>query len=191
MSTVVFAVDLSLSPIPDRLLHQPHGDRPSRSVDGGRSRYGLQPNTPWPVFDAHVLVLIKYLKPEPRIALEVPPEEEPLLSTTSLNSNVVQKELHSLSFDMILTRVSMAIEIVAYSAMGLSSSGTPFVISSVFLWLGSAVNPAVQSVALAIYTRNGGTESGRLFGALSVVQALSSVSNYARVRRLTRCIAPK
>jgi len=121
-----------------------------------------------------VPVLIRYFKPEPRVALEVPPEEEPLLSAASLNSNVVQKELHSLSFDMILARVSMAIEIVAYGAMGLSSSGLPFVISSLFLWFGSAVNPAVQSVALAIYTRNGGTESGRLFGALSVVQALCS-----------------
>jgi hypothetical protein len=191
VSTVIFTVNLSPSPIPDRLLHQPHGDRPSRSIDGGCPRHGLQPKIPWPVFDARVLVLIKYFKPEPRVALEVPPEEEPLLSTTSLNSNVVQKELHSLSFDMILARVSMAIEIVAYGAMGLSSSGLPFVISSLFLWFGSAVNPAVQSVALAIYTRNGGTESGRLFGALSVVQALWSVSNYARMRRLTRCIAPK
>ena len=105
---------------------------------------------------------------------------------------MAQKELHSLSFDMILAQVSMAIEVIAYGAMGLSSSGLPFVISSVFLWIGSAVNPAVQSVALAIYTRNGGTESGRLFGALSVVQALRSVSKHSRVRRLSmRYIAPK
>lgn len=46
MSTVVFTVNLSLSPIPDRLLHQPYGGRPSRSVDGDCSRYGSQPNIP-------------------------------------------------------------------------------------------------------------------------------------------------
>lgn len=105
------------------------------------------------------------------------PEEEPLLST-NINLDAVRKELHSLSFDMTLARVSMAMEAVAYGAMGLSSSGLPFVVSSVFLWLGSAVNPAVQCVALAVYKRNGGTESGRLFGALSVVQALWSVPNF-------------
>jgi len=123
-----------------------------------------------------VPVLIKYVKPGPQVALEIPPEEEPLLPTQDMdmNSDAVRKELHSLSFDMTLARVSMAMEAIAYGAMGLSSSGLPFVVSSVFLWLGSAVNPAVQCVALAVYKRNGGTESGRLFGALSVVQALCS-----------------
>ena len=95
-----------------------------------------------------------------------------------MNLDAMRKELHSLTFDTTLARVSMAMEVVAYVAMGLSSSGLPFVVSSVFLWLGSAVNPAVQCIALAIYKRNGGTESGRLFGALSVVQALWSVPNF-------------
>jgi hypothetical protein len=133
-----------------------------------------------PFFDALIAVLIKYVKPGPQVALEIPPEEEPLLPTQDMdmNSDAVRKELHSLSFDMTLARVSMAMEAIAYGAMGLSSSGLPFVVSSVFLWLGSAVNPAVQCVALAVYKRNGGTESGRLFGALSVVQALWSVPNF-------------
>lgn len=133
-----------------------------------------------------MVVLIKYVKSEPPVALEVPLEEEPLLSTrgTNLNFDAVHKELHSLSSDMTLAWVSMVIEAVAYGAMGLCSSGLPFVVSSVFLWLGCAANPAVQTVALAIYTRVGGTESGRLFGALSVVQALWSVSNFVRCAKI-------
>ena len=38
--------------------------------------------------------------------------------------------------------------------------------------LGAGFSPATQSVMLALYARRGGTEIGRLFGALSVVQAL-------------------
>lgn len=40
---------------------------------------------------------------------------------------------------------------------------------------GGGFAPAIQSVALEIYTQRGGTEAGRLFGALSVLQALRSV----------------
>jgi len=38
--------------------------------------------------------------------------------------------------------------------------------------VGMAFSPAVQSVALALYVQQGNKESGRLFGALSVLQAL-------------------
>ncbi|KAK2466711.1 hypothetical protein APHAL10511_000969 [Amanita phalloides] len=127
---------------------------------------------------AVIPVLAVYFNPKTPSELAVPlPEEEPLLSgpdANPRNDNAARKQSHSPSFDMNLALVSIIIEVVAYCAMGLSSSGLQFVLSSVLLWTGSGTNPAIQSVALAIYTRNGETEAGRLFGALSVVQALSA-----------------
>lgn len=53
---------------------------------------------------------------------------------------------------------------VAFTAFGMLGS------------FGSGFGPAIQSVALEMYTQRGGTEAGRLFGALSVVQALRLVN---------------
>jgi len=40
--------------------------------------------------------------------------------------------------------------------------------------LGGGFSPAVHSVALELYSRKGGKETGKLFGALSVLHALGS-----------------
>jgi hypothetical protein len=56
--------------------------------------------------------------------------------------------------------------------MGLSSTATAFTLFGMVGSLSGGFSPAVQSVMLALYTRRGGTETGKLFGALGVVQAL-------------------
>jgi len=58
--------------------------------------------------------------------------------------------------------------------MALLPTALAFSLSSVFTSLSAGFSPAIQSVALSLYRRRGGTESGKLFGALSVVQALCS-----------------
>jgi hypothetical protein len=129
-------------------------------------------------------VAIKLFKPAP---LEIdlptgPSETEPLLSraerttpspSASRGRNFTRKVVHSPTFELIVVRVSILVEIIAYSLMGTATTGTAYASATVLAALGVGFSPALQTVALAMYARKGGSETGRLFGALSVVQALA------------------
>lgn len=82
--------------------------------------------------------------------------------------------MHDPTVDIMLLRVSLLLEIVAYVGLTVVRHPTGFIAFSVCNALGSGVSPAAQSLALEAFTAQGGHESGRLFGALSVIQALSS-----------------
>jgi hypothetical protein len=57
--------------------------------------------------------------------------------------------------------------------MMVASSGTLFACGGFLQALGVGYSPAVQAFALEVYSRRGGKgEAGKLFGAISVVQAL-------------------
>lgn len=75
--------------------------------------------------------------------------------------------------------------------MGMTTAPITFLTLSIFGSLGSGFSPATQSVMLSLYSRRGGTEFGRLFGALSVIQALSYVLHMHRVRHWVLIIASK
>ncbi|KAF5369159.1 hypothetical protein D9615_009966 [Tricholomella constricta] len=123
--------------------------------------------------------------PKP-VTIEVPsksnnPAEGPLLSSTTSASSepnstpkTVTKELHSPAFDLRLAHASLFIEVISYTFLAIAPTALFFTVFSMLASMGAGLNPALQSVALAMYRRRGGTESGRLFGALSVIQALSS-----------------
>lgn len=136
------------------------------------------------IFLALILpIATKILKPKPLI-LELPVtpiETIPLLNPSSSSSSstmttrkTIKKEIHSPLFDLNLARASLLGDIVSYASMGLTQSPLLFGLSSGFGALGVGFNPAVQSVALALYARRGGIETGKLFGALSLIQAISS-----------------
>ncbi|KAJ6497032.1 major facilitator superfamily domain-containing protein [Mycena vitilis] len=95
-------------------------------------------------------------------------EMEPLLSSGN-------REPHSASFDLSLARASLLAETIAYSAMAFASTGMAFTGFTILSSFGSGFSPAVQSAALELYTIKIGAnvESGKLFGALSVIQALA------------------
>ncbi|KDR73680.1 hypothetical protein GALMADRAFT_251460 [Galerina marginata CBS 339.88] len=133
-------------------------------------------------------ISIKLLKPNP-VTIEMPAEPRETETTSLLESSeadpqtstsgtqmpkTIKKEIHSPSFDLSLARVSLLSEVVGYTLLALISTPTTFTLFAVTSAVGTAFNPAVQSVTLALYARRGGTEIGRLFGALSVIQALSS-----------------
>ena len=120
------------------------------------------------------------LKPKP-LVLEIPvapTETTPLLNSPSSSSSTIvarktiKKEIHSPLFDLNLARASLLIDIISYTSMGLSQSSIPFALSGCFGAFGVGFTPAAQSVALALYARRGGIEIGRLFGALSLIQAM-------------------
>lgn len=137
---------------------------------------------------------IKILKPKP-IVIEIPvegnnnsnSEASPLLGD-STPKPTIKKEIHSPSFDLKLLHFSVVIEILAYTAMALSIRPLPFTLFAALGSLGAGFSPALQSVALALYTRAGGTEVGRLFGALSVVQALRYARASLRIHRSQDCV---
>lgn len=124
-------------------------------------------------------VIIQLLKPK---ATPASVETEPLLSSSSEPSGSSQRpspssprsllEIHSPSFDLSLARASLLVEIVAYSFMAMAQAPLPFTIFAMLGSFGAGFSPAIQSAAIELYVRRGGRENGRLYGALSVVQAL-------------------
>jgi len=119
-----------------------------------------------------LLVAIKLLKPKPIIEIPQSPSTSAGLLDTPREFPTKKKEIHSPAFDLGLARISVAIGAISYTCMGLAPSALAFTIFGMVNSMGMAFSPAVQSTALALYVQNGNKESGRLFGALSVVQAL-------------------
>ncbi|KAG6829195.1 hypothetical protein H0H92_005396 [Tricholoma furcatifolium] len=115
--------------------------------------------------------ILKLFKPTPSPS-SGGSESSPLLSNTSRKPTT--KLPHSSAFDLGLARVSLFMEVTAYTTMALVPTTLAFVGSNMVVSLGAGFTPAVQSVALALYRRRGGTESGRLFGAMSMIQAMTS-----------------
>ena len=100
-------------------------------------------------------------------------ESEPLLSPTSPKSTIKSPtQLDSPHFDLALARVSLFVDICSYVLISFVPTVVAFTLGHVLASMSGGFSPAMQSVALGLYKQRGGTESGKLFGALSVVQAL-------------------
>ena len=82
---------------------------------------------------------------------------------------------HDPNFDLKVAKVSVGIEVVVYMLMVFSTSGLMFAGIATLGAFGMGFGPAIQSVALTLYNRRGGKDSGKLFGAMSVVQSLRCV----------------
>lgn len=115
-------------------------------------------------------VAIKLFKPKPKV-VEMPLETAPLLSPSNQNTPK-EREVHPAAFDLGLARISLVLEMIGFACMGFALTPLTFTLSGMFGSMGAAFSPANQAVALALYTKRGGTETGRLFGALSVLQSL-------------------
>lgn len=76
------------------------------------------------------------------------------------------------AIDLAVARGSLVIEAIAYVFMALASTGALFTAFAVVSTLGIAFTPAINTVASAVYTQQGGKELGKLFGALGVVQTI-------------------
>ncbi|KAK7467283.1 hypothetical protein VKT23_004340 [Stygiomarasmius scandens] len=122
---------------------------------------------------------IRLFKPKPTPIRRS--EEEPLISNATQPRSRAHShspsrltEPNSSSFDLKIARASLLIEVFAHGFMGLAANSITFLMFGLLGSLGSGFSPAIQSVTVELYSRRGGTESGKLFGALSVIQALSS-----------------
>ncbi|KAF9039313.1 hypothetical protein BJ165DRAFT_1407512 [Panaeolus papilionaceus] len=109
-------------------------------------------------------VMVKYLKPKP-VVIKV---QDP----AAIPSEVIEKEVHSPKFDLNIVKASLGLNIAVFCLNGLTKSSLVFNVLSVVALFGLGFGPAAQSVALALYTRQGGVEAGRLIGSLAVVKAI-------------------
>ena len=106
---------------------------------------------------------------------------------------------HTPSFDLGLARFSLILEVICYTLIPLVMTPVTFTALAMLGSFGGGFNPAVQALALELFSRrqpkdgDGGFEAGRLFGALSVIQALWCVSFTTRFssRLILGCTAPR
>ncbi|KAH8106785.1 major facilitator superfamily domain-containing protein [Cristinia sonorae] len=127
-------------------------------------------------------VIIKLIKPKPPPAPAVQLPETPNeafgqeTETAPLrrNAHAPQSTTQSIVFDLNLMRVSVLIEVVTFLAMPFAGSSLMFSALTVINCFGIGRAPTSQSVSLALYAQRGGTESGKLLGALGVLQIISS-----------------
>ncbi|KAJ7581089.1 major facilitator superfamily domain-containing protein [Mycena floridula] len=92
----------------------------------------------------------------------------------SRSPSTPRPKVHSPRFDLRMSIGSLIVEVVVYIFFISTSSSAVFFTLGIVTSLGAGLPPAVQALALELYMRKGGIESGRLFGAMSVVQSLSS-----------------
>ncbi|KAL5532572.1 hypothetical protein ACEPAF_4346 [Sanghuangporus sanghuang] len=80
------------------------------------------------------------------------------------------------AFDLAIAQSSLALEIVCYALVPVlySSGAVLFIVFTILASCGAGFGPAIQALAVDIYNGRGGTETGRLFGVLSVIQTISS-----------------
>jgi len=140
-----------------------------------------------------ILPIIIKLINRPKPAIHLPEEPlEPLNSptadpspsserphaTSAHQTTPAKLAPHTPSFDLGLARFSLALEVVCYTVIPLAMYPLTFTALSMFASFGGGFNPAVQALALELFSRRAGGSgegaNGRLFGALSVVQAMSS-----------------
>lgn len=123
-------------------------------------------------------MIIKLLKRfmTPAVQLPISPNEPLQPDSSPSNDDSAPQEApkasRSITFDFNLARVSLAIEVVSYAMIPFAPTAVWYTVFTMIGSFGSGFGPALQSVALGLYTLRGGTESGKLFGAMSVVQSL-------------------
>jgi len=136
----------------------------------------------------HLMVLLplatKFFKPASLSPPSPAADEAPSTPTSPLSlssSSSLDRERERdkqtttlLLFDLSIARVSLVLDLLGFVAMALSRSPSLFLLSAMGECLGAGFPAAIQSAALEIYRRSGGRETGKLFGALSVMQSVGS-----------------
>ncbi|KZT09657.1 MFS general substrate transporter [Laetiporus sulphureus 93-53] len=129
-------------------------------------------------------LIMKTLQPKPAIQISTEQHKpldyrsisRPTSPSTKSQSPPPGSPSHHASpaLDLALARLSILIELVAYTLMALAPNGHLFTAYAIVSALGAGFTPAVNSVASALYMQQGGRELGKLFGALGVVQTICS-----------------
>lgn len=108
----------------------------------------------------------------PPIALPVG-DSEPLSPDAESGTSITLPSAHPAHHDLILARISVAIEFFCYILLLLSTGPKSWTIGTQLSSFSSGFAPMLQSVALSL-VRGEENNAGALFGGLSVLQALCS-----------------
>ncbi len=108
-------------------------------------------------------------------ANSTPPAQSSDDDTSDATSPLLPKtkdEAHSSSFDLKVAKYSLFLDFFAFAGMGLAANSLEFSFFGVLGSLGIGFSPAAEATLLALFLRRGDTETGKLFGAIGLVQAL-------------------
>ena len=103
------------------------------------------------------------------------PESEPLLTQESGqqdDTSSTKKTTHVAFLDLLLARAAIVTDIVFYALTFSTTSGALFAVFTAGISFGTSFTPTMQSLALDLYERHGGADTGRVLGALTVISAL-------------------
>ncbi|KAI0248117.1 major facilitator superfamily domain-containing protein [Lactifluus subvellereus] len=83
---------------------------------------------------------------------------------------------HTPTVDLGLAKISLVLHAMCFLLIAVSKDAVTFITASALGALAAGYSPTMNSLSLELYTRRGGapSEAGRLFGAMSVIQALGS-----------------
>ncbi|KAI0636728.1 major facilitator superfamily domain-containing protein [Trametes polyzona] len=130
------------------------------------------------IFPGVVKLLARFWSPSPSPPSPTEESEPLLLPSSELEQPAIvpapEKLRRAATLDLVLARVALMSDMVVYAVTPLATSGTLFAICGMCISFGSSFGPVMQSLALDLYARRGGADTGRLLGALTVVSALSS-----------------
>ncbi|KAI9453161.1 MFS general substrate transporter [Lactarius psammicola] len=100
--------------------------------------------------------------------------ESPSLSART--SSRSPAHTHMPALDLGIAKASLALHAVSFALLAVSKNAGMFVAASMLATFAIGYAPVVQSLSLELYVRRGGetSEAGRLFGAMSVIQALGN-----------------
>ncbi|KAH8985716.1 MFS general substrate transporter [Lactarius akahatsu] len=100
--------------------------------------------------------------------------ESPSLSARASSRSPMHT--HTPALDLGIAKASLVLHAISFALIAVSKNAGMFVAASMLATLSIGYAPVVQSLSLELYTRRGGqtSEAGRLFGAMSVIQALGN-----------------
>lgn len=90
----------------------------------------------------------------------------------------IHSEAHSSSFDLKVAKYSIALDFIAFAGMGLATNSLAFSCFGILGSFGIGFSPAAEAIILALFLRRGDTETGKLFGAIGLVQAIWCASTF-------------
>ena len=86
--------------------------------------------------------------------------------------NIPNRTTVLLRFDLAIAFVSLVVTLVGFTGQAVVRDPILFLLAGVIQSLGYGYAPAMQSANLELYRRTGGTETGKLFGAVGVLQTI-------------------
>lgn len=114
--------------------------------------------------------------PSEETPLLIPPDQIEAVATGADTSDTGPQHVAPVYFDYVLLCFCLLAEVVGYTVLGSNAKGSAaiYIVTSAWLHLGAPASACAISMAVALGPGDH-TSSGRLFGALGILDGLSSI----------------